>query len=499
MFGPKHKARYAREKAKKEALKKAGGVVPPPVRKKAVRKKATTKKAVRKRAPTRKKAATPRKRVPAKKPPPPTPPTLAETQKKLRGRRDPGTSVPAAPAAGVNMPMYKEVARPVTAGEKVRWAKWKKADTIEDLGIEFRSGTHPDVVKRIRDGFTSAKKGDFIHMENFYFNLTQTGYWSPQSYKHLSGLQQNVLRTLATDETAGLAGAKARTTLWKAFGEDKDWIKGGKINSPERARQYAALDLKAITGKTPAQWSDEFARLQMAEGTVAMRKAYDGIKLTMRNALKERGLITDTKLRSEIIRNSANVKIANPVGFKKSGKTYSKIDKYELDDLKATVVKALDDALDYIPDDLLKNGYIKDIKWQTSPKSKRAYAYSVDNTVMLPPESGARAVFHEFAHHLEYRNQLISDRTENWLTMRGKGLTPTEMYGSGEWGIGDKFYEHYVGSTSYGSGSEASFYYAHTEAVSMGFQTLGDYASFARMVDLDPGHLEHLWSLLMGI
>jgi len=120
----------------------------------------------------------------------------------------------------------------------------------------------------------------------------------------------------------------------------------------------------------------------------------------------------------------------------------------------------------------------------------RAAAWKSINQVKYQLKESKNTIWHEFGHHLEYRNRHQRRRSLSWSSARtvGERPVPRRRYRR-EKVKRDKFYDEYVGRV-YSDGIH--------EVTSMGVGPLADSTDFTNMLTKDYEHFRMMWAFLRG-
>ena len=108
---------------------------------------------------------------------------------------------------------------------------------------------------------------------------------------------------------------------------------------------------------------------------------------------------------------------------------------------------------------------------------------------------------HEYAHHMQFRNERLRQRVTAWMESRTEGEEFGQLFHhlnrGHERGRKDQFYDPYVGRQYAGdqsTGEGAQF----EEGFSMGVETLFNHERFRQILQRDPDHLRLIWAMLRG-
>ena len=204
---------------------------------------------------------------------------------------------------------------------------------------------------------------------------------------------------------------------------------------------------------------------------------------------------------------------------------------------KEAIVEHMQDFISICHKDLLGAPELQSMDW-TSEVFERAYAHPTDNSICLSvspinipkgnvydrsrkmakePLDRPDVAIHEFAHHIEFRNQDLAKRMENFYKRRtgegkiikkgdinprtGQPYTELSHYDEHESFKDDHFFDMYCGKyygdsetkEAMGKGGTQS-----SELVSMGMQALYNKAQWGLMVRDDPQHLALIIAALRG-
>ena len=202
---------------------------------------------------------------------------------------------------------------------------------------------------------------------------------------------------------------------------------------------------------------------------------------------------------------------------------------------KEAIVAHMQDFISLCHKDLLGAPQLQDMEW-TSEIFERAYAHPTDNSICLSvspinipkgdvynrsrsmskePLDRPDVAIHEFAHHIEFRNQDLAKRMENFYKRRTEGQKVIKKgdkkpdgtgygldhYDDNEMFKDDHFFDMYCGKyygdsetrEAMGTGGTQS-----SELVSMGMQALYNKAQWGLMVRDDPQHLALIIAALRG-
>jgi len=155
--------------------------------------------------------------------------------------------------------------------------------------------------------------------------------------------------------------------------------------------------------------------------------------------------------------------------------------------------RSMEEFLRACDDSILVDRDLRDITWKWE-RTSLAHAQKEINEIVLAFDgsSGSTSTtVHEFAHHLEYRNDGHARRIRDWWNDRTRYEKLTQRGHSRAYK--DKFYEHYVGREHQGGNA-----HGRTEATSMGVQTLTNHYDFTSVNKKDPDHLYLIWAFLRG-
>jgi len=172
----------------------------------------------------------------------------------------------------------------------------------------------------------------------------------------------------------------------------------------------------------------------------------------------------------------------------------------EWDSEKEAAYRKFLNALD---DRLVNNSSMAKIRY--TREAERAWANRLTNTIGTTRNMNVRTHYHEFGHHIAYRDKDMEKRMYSWARARAEaaeaaGETAKEIYrGSGEVGWKDKFWDHYIGKDYHPwHGGDMPGEGLYNEVLSMGFQTFGDSVSLKRCLGKDPEHFYLTWATMRG-
>jgi hypothetical protein len=132
-----------------------------------------------------------------------------------------------------------------------------------------------------------------------------------------------------------------------------------------------------------------------------------------------------------------------------------------------------------------------------SSDSERAFA-NRGGTLETGKAREKITIYHEYAHHIEYRTSGTAESARDWIESRSPSKTPEKLkdltginYGNDEVALKDKFIDPYVGKI-YGSKGSS------TEVISMGVEKFHDPNSMRNFHRQDPEHFHYVLGVLLS-
>ncbi len=298
--------------------------------------------------------------------------------------------------------------------------------------------------------------------------------------------------------------------LRKAGNRDEDII--AWIDAAERGNRGAQLKLRDSFGIEPpnGRWKFNHFETSLGKSISAARKEMQSLGIDLRS-INTQSTQVDTALEQvkEGLKKLNALNDVKPVALAEdavSGLTSGSFTKtgplmkrrFE-DRIRKTYKELTDEGM--VAGNLIQSSHHK-IRYQVQ-RNIRPTANRFQNVTTYGLNDDAGALAHELGHHLEYANDAVSGRINEFLKVRiaqakTKGQKITKIAGGNNGhGYKDGFFNDYVGRMPEHTGTP-ELLQGHTEVLSMGIESLFNRSRFKTMIAKDPEHIEMLWAILRG-